>query len=137
MRIGEDLCAVVANGVGGGSLINAGVMAFPTQSVFEAQAWPKSLRGSAAFTTLQALSQDIQKRLGASQTVKSVTPPPPKKFSAMEKLAHRDGLVPVAISVALTNNPQDRFQTAAGINIDACVRCGKTPSRVAYFAQAY
>ena len=29
VRVGEDLCALVANGVGGGSLINAGVMALP------------------------------------------------------------------------------------------------------------
>ncbi|MFT4101783.1 MAG: hypothetical protein QM674_12235 [Burkholderiaceae bacterium] len=40
VRLGPDLGVVVANGVGGGSLINAGVMEIPDRSVFEDHRWP-------------------------------------------------------------------------------------------------
>jgi len=40
--------AVVANGLGGGSLINAGVMAKPGEEVFKRRAWPKQIRDESA-----------------------------------------------------------------------------------------
>jgi len=42
-RIGPDVCALVANGLGGGSLINAGVMAQPPDGVFTSR-WPQAFR---------------------------------------------------------------------------------------------
>ncbi len=42
VRIGTQVSALVGNGLGGGSLINAGVMAEPTPEVFR-QGWPKQL----------------------------------------------------------------------------------------------
>ena len=44
VRVGSDVCAVVANGLGGGSLINAGVMAEPTDDVFQRPEWPPVIR---------------------------------------------------------------------------------------------
>src|SRR4029453_3278912 len=44
VRVGADVSAVVANGLGGGSLINAGVMAEPGDDVFDRPEWPLELR---------------------------------------------------------------------------------------------
>ena len=44
LRLGADLTALVANGVGGGSLINAGVMLQPKPAVFQQPAWPPAIR---------------------------------------------------------------------------------------------
>ncbi len=43
VRLGPEVTTVVANGVGGGSLINAGVMEVPLPSVFQA-GWPSALK---------------------------------------------------------------------------------------------
>jgi choline dehydrogenase-like flavoprotein len=40
MRLGADMSVLLANGVGGGSLINAGVMEIPRPEVFGDPAWP-------------------------------------------------------------------------------------------------
>lgn len=44
LRLGPDVHAIVANGLGGGSLINAGVMEPAHPSVFEDQHWPGPIR---------------------------------------------------------------------------------------------
>ena len=43
-RFGPDVASLVGNGLGGGSLINAGVMIRPLQKVFNGD-WPANLRG--------------------------------------------------------------------------------------------
>ncbi|MBB3178362.1 GMC oxidoreductase [Variovorax sp. Sphag1AA] len=44
MRLGADVNVVLANGLGGGSLINAGVMASPLPAVFADPRWPAGIR---------------------------------------------------------------------------------------------
>ena len=44
VRVGADVSAVVANGLGGGSLINAGVMAEPRDDVFLRPEWPQRIQ---------------------------------------------------------------------------------------------
>ncbi|MFX1680053.1 alpha/beta fold hydrolase [Mitsuaria sp. CC2] len=41
LRLGPDVCVALANGLGGGSLINAGVMERPDPSVFREPGWPQ------------------------------------------------------------------------------------------------
>ncbi len=43
-RIGQGVASLVANGLGGGSLINAGVALQPTPQVFAQDAWPAEIR---------------------------------------------------------------------------------------------
>lgn len=43
-RIGEGMASLVANGLGGGSLINAGVMMQPDDDVFAQKPWPTEIR---------------------------------------------------------------------------------------------
>lgn len=44
IRVGPDVGVVLASGLGGGSLINAGVMAAPLPEVFEETCWPDAIR---------------------------------------------------------------------------------------------
>jgi len=44
LRIGPDVCTLVANGLGGGSLINAGVMLEPSDEVLASEDWPPAIR---------------------------------------------------------------------------------------------
>ncbi|WP_343606992.1 alpha/beta fold hydrolase [Roseateles sp.] len=42
VRLGPDVCVALANGLGGGSLINAGVMERPDPAVFREPGWPQA-----------------------------------------------------------------------------------------------
>ena len=42
LRIGKDVTVLVANGLGGGSMINAGVTAIPDQNTFT-RGWPRAI----------------------------------------------------------------------------------------------
>ena len=124
VRVGDDLCALVANGVGGGSLINAGVMAMPDKDVFASRSWPQAFQQPAAVEDLFELGALLRQRLGATQTVKSVNQPEPRKYTALGKLSGAATVEPVPITIALTSAPDQTFRTAAGIGVDACVGCG-------------
>lgn len=125
VRIGEDLCALVGNGVGGGSLINAGVMALPDQDVFESPKWPGIFHQGATVEALFKLAAGLRQRLGATQTVKSPTgQPEPLKYTALGRFQGAAKVEPLPITVALTNAADNAFQTPAGVGIDACIRCG-------------
>ncbi|AMO22626.1 hypothetical protein GCM10027034_30600 [Ramlibacter solisilvae] len=124
VRIGDDLCAVVGNGLGGGSLINAGVMALPKKEVFASLRWPAALRQQGTVDSLLKTGEALRQRLGAMHTVKDVAGPPPLKYQAMGKFHEGVRVDPLPITVALTDTPAQGFHTDAGIRIDACVRCG-------------
>lgn len=63
IRIGADMNALVANGLGGGSLINAGVMEKPDDSVLNLPIWPTQIRGNIA--DLKTWYPQASKYLGA------------------------------------------------------------------------
>lgn len=54
LRIGGDVNVVLANGLGGGSLINAGVMAAPLPEVLQHPRWPDGIRQDAALLAAMA-----------------------------------------------------------------------------------
>jgi cholesterol oxidase len=135
VRVGEDLCALVGNGVGGGSLINAGVMALPYADVFTARPWPRIFHQADTVNELFKLGRLLRTRLGATQTVKSVSGPEPRKYRALGKLAAAGAATPLPVTVALTNAPDETFRTAAGIGIDACIRCGNCATGCNYNAK--
>ncbi|MGH6646714.1 MAG: alpha/beta fold hydrolase [Aquabacterium sp.] len=109
VRLGPDVCTVVANGLGGGSLINAGVMEMPTPSVFAQAAWPTALRQDAS--QLVALSHGLQARLGAR--------PMPADSQRLTKHAALEAL---SRGSAVS---EGRFRSVP-ITVDwsACQRCG-------------
>src|SRR5205085_1247426 len=51
LRVGGDVNVVLANGLGGGSLINAGVMAAPLPEVLQHPRWPDGIRQDATLLT--------------------------------------------------------------------------------------
>lgn len=135
LRIGEDLCALVANGVGGGSLINAGVMVLPDKEVFRSAQWPESLRAPAGVDALFEQAEGLRQRLGATQTVQSVNQPEPLKYTALGRIHCAAKVQPLPITAALTDAPDKTFRTAAGIGLDACVRCGNCATGCNYNAK--
>lgn len=113
LRVGEDMTVVLANGVGGGSLINAGVMAFPDAAVFKRPgAWPA---GMPAYKALEAHAQTLRQQLGAH--TRSPTDPVSKlqRSGFMQQLKAR----PVPITVALKQG-----ENSAGVLLNECIGCG-------------
>jgi len=126
IRVGEDLGVVLANGLGGGSLINAGVMLWPQDEVFQQASWPRAIQHS--LPALRALSATMQVRLGAA-----TAPHQPNtiqrqeqglsKFDALARI-NRSGRAadfqPTPITVAM----RDGDLSSDGVKLQACIRCG-------------
>ena len=110
LRVGADVNVVLASGLGGGSLINAGVMEPPLPTVFADKRWPRPLRDDPPsaddFAAVQAL-------LGATSS-KWLD----RRQTAMERLDKLGTATvqPVHITVA----------SAAGADgdISRCIGCG-------------
>ena len=64
IRMGKDVGVLLGNGLGGGSLINAGVMEVPTSDVFD-EYWPALIR-NADSGEMEKLFSDTKSLLGAS-----------------------------------------------------------------------
>ncbi len=137
-RIGRDVSALVGNGLGGGSLINAGVMEIPIEERFN-QNWPSVLQNRSA---LWPYYQEAKILLGAAEKIDvnkkatdnniknntinnrqekppSPPPPPPKKYDALKKLGKYAFFRPAAITVAM----QDKT-SCSGLKLEACNFCG-------------
>lgn len=125
VRIQPDICALVGNGLGGGSLINAGVMDWPDAAVFAQAHWPQAIRDEQ--TDLAQRAQALAQVLGARQADPSRQAAngvasagcAPLRFRALESLAGSGALREAPITVALKDQP-----SADGVQLDACLHCG-------------
>ena len=126
VRLGEDMNALVANGVGGGSLINAGVMEEPDLTLFARLPWPQAIRDDNP--GIKDFLEKAGKRLGSKKRVAGSkdqwrdnrwTDPSLLKFDAMQRLSGGSGFVAPRLTVAL-----DRGASAANVTLNKCVRCG-------------
>lgn len=114
LRLGGDVNALLGNGLGGGSLINAAVMERATSDAFEGGAWPAGL-------DLAALAQGYDKAeamLALEQIPESVS-----KLDSLLKAGTRlhaasCGKAHVAIAFA------DGTRTPAQVAMHRCLRCG-------------
>ena len=120
LRIGPDVNAVVANGLGGGSLINAGVMEAPLSQAFDG--WP----GSIPRDLDEAFFDKVSSLLGAAkgQTIEQHPDGAPQKFAALRALARgidraRGEFRPARITVAMATG-----RNAQGVLLEQCKRCG-------------
>ncbi len=134
VRVGPDVCAVVASGVGGGSLINAGVMEAPRPNVF-AKATTASPRegGWPANVTFEALApyfDEARRRLGASvdgkhgeerNTIALHSHGPTDKYRALEQLARKRPRAFAAAAITVTMRERTN---GAGVTLRACELCG-------------
>src|SRR3989344_4515494 len=133
VRIQPDICALVGNGLGGGSLINAGVMDWPDAAVFEQTHWPRAIRAEHA--DLARRAHELASVLGARHAPgdhhsKSGQPDvgvngvasagcAPQRFKAFETLSGPGAFREAPITVALQAGP-----SADGVQLDACLHCG-------------
>jgi hypothetical protein len=140
VRIGADVSAVVANGLGGGSLINAGVMAEPADEVWTRPEWPAAIRGESADVRRDRF-MEMRVLLGAAlrdgeinladgkpevidNTVERDEKSIPKKFEVLRRMAKQSNRLnqfrAAPITVALT----DKRVSSAGVRLVNCLRCG-------------
>ncbi len=139
VRLSADVNVLVGNGLGGGSLINAGVMARPLASVFdiksetlEQRAWPKEI-------TLTSLEPFYRKALAAIEPERTPNGLPmsdatvssskvafkslPQKGQAVSALANGCGLSdrfetpPIAVTFSARKNVH-------GVLQNECIQCG-------------
>jgi cholesterol oxidase len=120
IRLGEEVTTVLANGVGGGSLINAGVMEVPKPSVFRT-GWPSSLEDLSTWESHFNRARDL---LGASingvrNTIVDHIDGVPKKFQAFGAIAPTGTFRPAAITIAMNGS-----KSSGNVNLNKCVRCG-------------
>ncbi|MFB9243066.1 alkaline phosphatase D family protein [Massilia antarctica] len=121
VRVGSDVSALVANGLGGGSLINAGVMVRPRGAPLKKLA---ALVGDLEPYFARALDALGARVGGEANTIAKHAGPVPAKYEALRKMAGRlqanDGVFsPAAITVAMSERP-----SAGGVGLSACAMCG-------------
>ena len=128
-RLGGDVTTLVANGLGGGSLINAGVMAQPKKEVFDRN-WPKNIKTDSELNTYY---DDARELLGASINGKDNTiedhaqhkTEALKKFISLKNLSTTKGtkhplsFKPAPITVAMKDG-----KNSTGVELNACKLCG-------------
>ena len=113
VRVGPDVHAILGNGLGGGSLINAGVMATPLPSVFEHPRWPAPIRSDAAGLLNRA--QHLKAELGAEPVVANL-----QKTAFMRALAGKENrMLELDVQVTQRDGPN-----AQGVAMRACLNCG-------------
>lgn len=123
IRLGPDMTVVLANGLGGGSLINAGVMEPAASAVFAQPPWPAALRDEAA--PLQAWYEAAHACLGSrANTITRLAEHQPRRLHWLQGLAGPDAPKAQAraarVTVALAEHPQ----SAAGLDLQRCIACG-------------
>ncbi|UUX95792.1 GMC oxidoreductase [Aquabacterium sp. J223] len=134
IRLSDEVTAIVGNGLGGGSLINAGVVERPEAAVFDRDLWPTALRTPARAgdaTALDGAFASVERMLGAGPFV-----PTPAKSSALvddlDPLSRAAGATPRVRppNVAVTQGtPQPApvpltLPNSAGVRQAPCTRCG-------------
>lgn len=133
IRAGDDVNALVASGLGGGSLINAGVMEIPSDSVFNSN-WPDALSDA---KTLEQFYTESQALLGATRRGKNNTllrhksaPEGLPKTNALKKLGKDTTFRPALITVAMEDGPNQ-----AGVEMNQCQLCGDCATGCNYNAK--
>lgn len=115
VRIGDDMHVLVGRGLGGGSLVNAGVSLRPDARVFADPVWPGQIRQDGLLDEGYRRAR-AWLRPASDPTAQSLT-----KFQALNEASAALGKPPIAPTVAVsfedTTNP-------AGITQAACTRCG-------------
>lgn len=115
VRLGDDMHVLVGCGLGGGSLINAGVALRPDTRVFADPVWPGQI-------TQDGLLDEGYRR--AETWLRPARDPDAAmhtKYQALAKASEALGVQPVAPRVAVSF---DETINPAGIRQPACTRCG-------------
>ena len=115
VRLGEDMHVLVGCGLGGGSLVNAGVALRPDPRVFADAVWP----GQIAQDGL--LEEGFARARHWLRPARSAAAPDRAKFRALKAGGAALGIEPIVPEIAIsfedTVNP-------AGVSQPACTQCG-------------
>lgn len=124
IRVSPDAVSVVACGLGGGSLINAGVMAKPHPSIFREARWPEAIRNDAKGERLDAYFERAKAWLEPKVITNAVREPgrEPEEL-AKRRLLNRLGVGHECRATEVTV-AGDAFTNAAGVALGRCHRCG-------------
>jgi cholesterol oxidase len=118
LRVGEDVSVFLGCGLGGTSLVNAGVSLRPADTVFQQPSWPSGLR--------RDIHQGLTRGFDKAEAMLEPTPLPPalqpRKLTALEissrSLSHaRFSRPPINVTFHEAAN-------TAGIHQSACTMCG-------------
>ncbi len=116
----DEVAVLTGSGLGGGSLINAGVAFKPATKTFDQEHWPSVYRqGGARRTALMHALDEVVSALEAAPLEHAAELP---KFQALSRLAgplRADGPQPVDLTISGTQRTN-----AHGVEMQACVRCG-------------
>ena len=115
VRLGEDMHVLVGCGLGGGSLINAGVTLRPDARVLRCDSWPNEFRNDGL------LAEGFARASRWIRPARDPEAPLRTKFRALAKSAVALGEEPVAAPVAVTFSDT---VNPAGIRQRACTGCG-------------
>ena len=115
ISLGADMHVLTGCGLGGGSLVNAGVALRPDARVFADPVWPDQIR------------QDEWLDEGFARAERWLRPMPDpmaaslNKFNSLDRASAAVGVSPIAPRVAVSF---EATRNGAGINQPACTRCG-------------
>ena len=115
VRLGDHMHVLVGCGLGGGSLVNAGVTLRPDDRVFADPVWPGPIRQD---PTLNEGYRRAQRWLRPTSDPKAGEH---VKFKALRQASAAVGVDPIAPTVAVSF---DDNVNPAGIAQAACTRCG-------------
>jgi cholesterol oxidase len=115
VRLGDDMHVLVGCGLGGGSLVNAGVSLRPDDRVFADSVWPGQI---AQDGLLDEGYRRARQWLAPSSDPKAQSM---AKFKSLAKASEAIGTTPVAPPIAVSFEERTN---AAGIAQPACTRCG-------------
>jgi choline dehydrogenase-like flavoprotein len=113
IRWSDDAVVVVASGLGGGSLINAGVMEMPHPAVFQEARWPKAIREA---KDLKRLAARLLLLLGANRLPRATALNKTKQLRTLAN-GHRAALTRITVAGTARSN-------SAAVKINPCLMCG-------------
>ncbi len=119
LRLGPDVCVALANGLGGGSLINAGVMERPAPSVFLEPGWPQDFLAEDMTPWFERAEELLGVRDNTIDRMSAAGGFQSRRLDALKTLG--PGRTRAArIQVAMDGEPRG----AAGWSHRPCIACG-------------
>jgi cholesterol oxidase len=115
VRLGEDMHVLVGCGLGGGSLINAGVALRPDPRVFRDEVWPHEIAGDGL------LEEGFARALQWIRPARDPRTAERTKYRTLQLCSAALGRQPVSAPVAVTFAPA---VNPAGVAQPACTGCG-------------
>lgn len=132
VRVGPEMVVVAGSGLGGGSLVNAGVALAPERAVFAQPAWPVAIRGNV--DDLLARYPGVRAELAAMPYARDAARAVPAKtlaFEAFARCARGE-----ARAVPITVNTSTQGIPLPGGTLQPCIGCGDCVAGCNYGAKA-